>query len=257
MPLPAIEDLLHRQRAYYELLGLWESRPWGFRGLCLENPTSHDGNHCHVTRPLCTHRFLDVLAEAEEWYRQHAVQPRVRYTIPPGDPSHVGLAREMGWRARLERETWRAWPVRDSAERPPPVPDLEITVAGPEDLRDLMAVEADRAPEPSAGRIRTVCAKLLGDASTTCLLGRVEGEPAAALACVWRDHWGSVECVETREPFRRRGICTRMLYALQRLALASGAEGLYLYDVAEAPDRLYARAGFELVARLTRVCLWL
>ena len=54
----------------------------------------------------------------------------------------------------------------------------------------------------------------------------------------------------TRERFRRRGICSALLRHLQVMAAERGAAGLYLYDSDEAPDRIYARAGFQLVAQV-------
>jgi hypothetical protein len=46
-----------------------------------------------------------------------------------------------------------------------------------------------------------------------------------------------------------------MIRFMQRHAAERDARGLYLYDTEEGPDRIYARAGLELVARLRHVHL--
>ncbi|MBN1458727.1 MAG: GNAT family N-acetyltransferase [Armatimonadetes bacterium] len=88
------------------------------------------------------------------------------------------------------------------------------------------------------------------------MLAYLDGDPVAGLSCVWSQDWGSVEHVQTREQFRRRGICTAMLRFMQARAAESGAQGLYLYDTIDDADRIYAREGFRLVARPSQVHLW-
>jgi len=72
-----------------------------------------------------------------------------------------------------------------------------------------------------------------------------------------RDGWGSIEDVKTRPSFRRRGICRAILCHMQRLAAERSAPGLYLYHVEEAPGRIYASAGFEMVAQVLHASVWL
>jgi GNAT superfamily N-acetyltransferase len=167
------------------------------------------------------------------------------------------MGERLGWSARQEAETWRAWPARDQTEPWPRVPGLTLDVVRAEALEQLLLVQLEGSPKASKERVRRVWSCLCRDADCCCLIAHVNGEPAACLACVWRGGWGSVESVETREPFRRRGICTAMMLALQRIAVARGAHGLYLYDVEPGPDRIYARVGFELVARTSLTSLWL
>jgi GNAT superfamily N-acetyltransferase len=255
--LPSIEELLRRERAYYDVLSRCERRAWGIIGLDADNPGSPHSNHAYLERRLPSDQFSAVLIEVANYYGISGIEPRLRFHMPPNDAVLVLIARECGWKTESHQEMWRAWPARADCWEPRTVPGLALALVGPEALDELAAVTKEGAdPRTADARARRWTA-LVADTRTECLLARIKGEPAAVLACVWRDRWGCIEGVRTRERFRRHGICTAMMRTIQRLAIERNAAGLLLYTVVEAADRVYARVGFELVARLRRVSAWM
>jgi GNAT superfamily N-acetyltransferase len=232
------------------VISAWERRAWGVIAMNPDNPHSHDSNHAYLDGPLPVDQLPMVLAEVVAAYAPAGIEPRLRYHVPPNSPQLAGRAAELGWEADHVDETWRAWPAGVTPEAAPHVPGLAISLADAEDIESILLVPSEGANEVSAVRHRKVWSSLAGDEATDCVIAHISGEPAAGLACVWSGDWGAVESVRTRERFRRRGICTAMLRFAQNLAVERGRRGLYLYDSDEAPDRIYARAGFELVARL-------
>ena len=253
---PTISDLLRLQRAYYEAISTWERRPWGVTGMNVHNPDSHDSNHAYIDRQVDASEFVEILRQVATVYGTKGIEPRVRYHIPPNSDGLEEHAPAAGWAVHIEGETWRAWPMEDGYETAPEVPGLALSLAGSGESEELLAVCNEAADESTAYRRAGVWATLLASDAVDCLIARVEGEPAAEMACVWRDGWGSIEHVETRQAYRRRGICTAMIRFMQALAANRGEKGLYLYDVAEGPDRIYERAGFRLVDRPRQVHLW-
>ncbi len=253
--IPPIEELLRLQRAYYRVLSSWETRRWGIIGINLNNPTSHDSNHALLHSNVHPEQLAAILREGAEFYNERGVEPRVRYHTPPCSPDLQQQAVTLGWTADNMEETWRAWPAHMLPEGIPQVPGLTISLVGVSQLQELFAIHNEEGAGEDALRRRKVWAALASHPETDCLLASLSGEPAASLACVWNAGWGSIEDVRTREPFRRRGICTALLRFAQQCALQRGAQGLYLYDIEEGPDRVYARAGFEFVARLSTIQL--
>jgi len=253
--LPQVTELLRLQRAYYQAISAWRSRPWGVIGLNLKNPSSHDSNHAYVDAPVNAEQLAAILGEAVTTYAPKGIEPRVRYHVPPHAPDLERHAEALGWSAEMEEQTWRAWRAEHRREQAPQVPGLTLSLANAHELEDLLAVHNEGEDQATAYRHRQVFAALTRRDSVDWLLARLHGEPAGTLACVWRHGWGSVEHVRTREAFRRRGICTAMLGFAQDLAASQGAHGLYLYDSVEVADRIYARAGFQLVSYLRQVQL--
>ena len=260
-PLPSIEELLRRQRLYYEIVSAAQRRrAWGVIGINPANPTSRDSNHAYLEIALAPDRLAPVLGEVGEAYRAASLVPLLRFHIPPNIETLLKRAQALGWRLEDDDcfdETWRAWPVDRGHAEPPAVPGMTISVVRGAALEDLLVVHNDGVDETAAFRQRKVWSALCAYRGTDCILARIAGEPAGALACIWNGEWGAIENVQTRERFRRRGIATAMIRAAQRFAAERGAAGLYLYDTDEGPDRIYARAGFELVARVRAVALWL
>jgi hypothetical protein len=248
--LPTVEELLHRQRRFYQVISAWERRAWGAIAMNPGNPHSHDSNHAYLDGPLPVDQLPMVLSEVVKAYAPAGIEPRLRYHVPPNPRELAGHAAAFGWEADHVAETWRAWPADVTSEPALDVPGLVVSLAGSEDIERVLLVHSEDADEADAVRHRKVWLPLAGDEATDCVIAHISGEPAAGLACVWNGEWGAVESVRTREQFRRRGICTAMLRFVQSLAVERGSQGLYLYDSDEAPDRIYARAGFEMVARL-------
>jgi hypothetical protein len=255
-PLPGIAELVQRQRAYYEIVSTWERRPWGVLGVNSENPQSHDSNHGYLEARLAADALPAVLGEVSACYLARHTEPRLRFHIPPNTPELTERGQAMGWNAEQMDETWRAWPVERDHEEPAAVAGMTVSLVGREALEEILAVDSEGVDEATAFRKRGVWSALGSDDATQFLLARLDGEPAAGLACIWRDNWGAIENVRTREPFRRRGICSAMIRFMQGHAAGRGGAGLYLYDSEEGPDRIYARAGFELVGRRRQVTLW-
>lgn len=254
--IPGIEELTSLQRAFHEVLATWEPRPWGVIWANPENPGSHDSNHAYLDGKLPAEQLPAVLSEVAAWYRARNLQPRLRFFIPPNDADLIRFAEELGWRSACQEQTFRAWPSSGARGELWEVPGLTLSVAGPEELEDLLAVHGEGADPETVLRHRQVWASLSRDPRADCLLARIDGEPAASLACIWSGGWGNVEDVATRERFRRRGICRAMLCRLQQLAVERGESGLYLYHVQEAPGRIYAAVGFQFVATVRQVSLW-
>ncbi|MCJ7750689.1 MAG: GNAT family N-acetyltransferase [Armatimonadetes bacterium] len=258
MPVtPTISDLLRLQRAYYEAISTWERRPWGAIGLNVHNPDSHDSNHAYIDRQVDASDLVEILRHVATFYGTKGIGPRVRYHIPPNSEGLEEHAQAVGWSVHIEGETWRAWPMEDGYETAPEVTGLTLSLAGSGEREELLAVCNEGLEESAAHRHARVWTALLASDAVDSLIARVEGEPAAELACVWRDGWGSIEHVETRESHRRRGVCTAMIRFMQAVAVSRGENGLYLYDTIYNADRIYAREGFRLVARPHQVHLWL
>jgi Acetyltransferase (GNAT) family len=255
-PLPSIEELLRRERAYYDVLSTCERRPWGVVRRNADNPGSPHSNHAYLERRLSPDQFSAVLIEVANHYTVSGLEPRLRFHMPPNDADLVLIARGCGWKTESQEEMWRAWPTRADCREPRTVPGLALARVGLEALHELSTVPKEGADARTADARARRWTALVADPHTDCLLARIEGEPAAVLACVWRDGWGCIEGVRTRERFRQRGICTAMICTMQRLAVERNAAGLLLYTEVEAADRVYARVGFELVARLRRVSVW-
>jgi GNAT superfamily N-acetyltransferase len=254
--LPELEYLLRLQRSYYQAISTWEPRPWGAIGLNTANPHSHDSNHAYISRRVDADAFAAILAEVDEFYTAAGIEPRARYHVPPNDLALEDVARALGWSSNVEEERWRAWPVDDPHSAPPDIEGLTLSLVGASELEDILRVQNEGADERPAQRRRRVWLAQVADDNIECLLARLGVEPVAGLSCVWREQWGSIEHVQTRAPFRRRGICTAMLRFLQARAAERGAKGLYLYDTIDNADRIYAREGFRLVARPSQVHLW-
>jgi hypothetical protein len=255
--IPTIHELILLQRAFYEVLSTAERRPWGTMWANPENPNSHDSNHADLADPLPAQRLPDVLQEVAEWYRARGLQPRLRFYMPPNDGDLVRRAEELGWKSAIQDQTFRAWPSSADLGDRWPVPGLTLSVVGPDQLDGLLAVHSEGGDAETAFRHRGVWAALSAHPGVDCLLARIDGEPAASLACVWSEGWGNAEDVATRERFRRRGICRAMLCYAQELAVKRGESGLYLYHVEEGPGRIYAAVGFQLVATVRQASLWL
>lgn len=254
--LPELDYLLRLQRSYYEAISTWEPRPWGVIGLNTANPHSHDSNHAYISRRLDADAFAAVLAEVDEFYAAAGIEPRARYHVPPNELALEDVARALGWSSNVEEERWRAWPVGDPFGAPPEIEGLTLPVVGASELEDILRVQSEGTDGPTAQRRRRVWLAQVSRDNIECLLARVGVEPVAGLSCVWCEEWGSVEHVQTRAPFRRRGICTAMLRFMQARAVERGANGLYLYDTIDNADRIYATEGFRLVARPSQVHLW-
>jgi len=257
MPVtPTISELLRLQRAYYEAISTWKRHPWGVIGLSGHNPDSHDSNHAYIDRQVDAVELAEILRHAAAYYGTKGIGPRVRYHIPPNSEGLEESARAAGWSVHIEQETWRVWPTDDGRETAPEVPGLALSLARCHEHKELLAVRNEGVDESTAYRRTGVWTSLLKSDATDCLIARVEGEPAGGLACVWRDAWGSIEQVATREAYRRRGVCTAMIRFMQALAASRGERGLYLYDTIDNADRIYAREGFRLVARPYQVHVW-
>jgi hypothetical protein len=254
--LPTIEELLTRERAYYEVLSHCERRSWGVIGLDADNPTSPHSNHAYVGARLRLDQLPSILDEVAEYYGANGIEPRLRFHIPPNDPALIRIAEEQGWNTRLQEENWRAWPSEAGRQKAADMAGTTLCVVGPEALSALLAVATEGADCQTAVARAKRWAALSRHRDTDCLLARIQGEPAALLACVWRDRWGCVEGVRTRERSRQQGLCTAMIGHTQRLAAQRDAAGLLLYTEVQAADRIYASAGFELVSRLCRVSMW-
>jgi len=254
--LPEIGYLLRLQRAYYAAISTWESRPWGMVGLNATNPHSHDSNHAYISRQVDAEAFRAILMEVQEFYAGTGIEPRTRYHAPPNELALSETARALGWTSNVEEERWRAWSAGDPCAGPPEIEGLALSVVGRSELEDILIVQNEGADGPTAERRRQVWLRQVASPSVQCVLACLDGEPVAGLSCVWSEKWGSVEHVQTRERFRRRGICTAMLRFVQARAAERGVKGLYLYDTIDNADRIYAREGFRLVARPSQVHLW-
>lgn len=255
--MPTIEQYLKLERAYYQLLSGWEPFRWGTFGYNPDNPNSHDSNHAYCDRLISPNDFPELLETVKTKYAVRGLPPILRFYVPPNDPTLLDTARNRGWTANLEAEFWRAWPVEAEYEPMKVESDLRITLAAADSLGDLVRVQTEGQSGDSVVRIRKIWEALLGNLSADCLLAYLGKEPVAAFNCVWNQGWGSVGNVETREAFRRRGICSAMLRTMQQLATERGTAGLFLYSVEEGPDRIYARAGFQKVATVHQAHLFL
>jgi ribosomal protein S18 acetylase RimI-like enzyme len=250
--LPTIEELLTRERAYYEVLSRCEKRWWGLMWLDPNNPDSPHSNHAYLDARLGPDQLPAVLNEVARCYSVSGLEPLLRFHIPPQGQELVQIAEDRGWETEAHEEIWRAWPTETGWQQPWAVGGMTLAMVGPEALNELLAVpKEDADPRTAIARARRWAA-LVENRDTDCMLARIDGEPAAVLACIWSDGWGCIEGVRTRARFRGRGVCTAMMRTMQHLAAERSAAGLFLYTEMQAADRIYARIGFQPVGWLRR-----
>jgi hypothetical protein len=254
--LPTLTELIALERGFFRAITDCQPRPWGEITRNDQNPDSNDSNHAYISNPLTVGQFSQVLDEVRAFYRHAPASPHVRYYTAHAPVNLLETAAEKGWQTRVEESTWRAWLA---SSVPGVAPHLsELTIHHPITKAEIEACHLVRgeADPVSNSRHRQTWEHLIRSPNVTPLLARLDGEPAAVLVVVWLDGWGDVDAVETRQQFRRRGVCTALLRFAQRLAVGRKCDGLTLYDIEEGPDRVYARAGFELIGKTQCAMAW-
>jgi hypothetical protein len=254
--LPTLTELIVIGRAFYRAISDYQPRCWGEIVRDDENPHSYDSNHAYVGSPVTPEQYVAILAEVEAFYRSAPGGARVRYYTAIVPPSFLKLAAQTGWQTRLEESTWRAWLASSAPLRASELPGLTIQLPTTADWESCHLVLEEDAPQDSRERLRRTWDRLTCTPNVTPLIARLDGYPAAVMAIFGHDRWGCIEEATTRQCFRRRGICTALLRFAQDLAIRREYDGLMLYDIEEGPDRVYARAGFQLIAKTQCAMAW-
>lgn len=144
--------------------------------------------------------------------------------------------------------------TRESYRRAPEVPGLEISrLAASAPEAELVAFHATQRQgfglgEPAAWPAEVERLRRFFDAGRG-FLGRLEGRPVGA-AQFSAPRGGLTELVgiATLEPFRRRGIASRLVAEAVREAFACGVELAFLSAGDERAGHVYERAGFRACA---------
>ena len=254
--LPTLTELIAIGRGFYRAISDCHSVPWGEFSRNDQNPESHDSNHAYLDTPVSTEQFSAVLREIETFYTGTPATARLRYYTAILPPSLLDFAARAGWKTRLEESTWRAWPASSPPAHISEIKGLTIRHVTSCNLESCHLIREEDAAEESRPRLRRTWERLAHSPNVTPLLACLDGEPVAVLAVVWHNQWGCVEEVVTRKRFRRLGICTALLRFAQNLAVERNCHGLMLYDLEEGPDRIYARAGFQLIGKTQCAIAW-
>lgn len=84
----------------------------------------------------------------------------------------------------------------------------------------------------------------------TVWFGVYDGDLLVAdMGLVWTERLARYQNVETRQSYRKRGICAALMIAVHRLGVQQAPEARFVIvaDTDEPPGRVYRRAGFALV----------
>lgn len=254
--LPTLDDLINIERGFYRALSQCQPVSWGEFCRNDHNPDSHDSNHAYLATPVNAEQFSQVLEEVVAFYRGSPAGSRLRYHSAILPTSLLDIAEKAGWKTRLESSSWRAWPASSPPATMDKIEGLTIRLATCSDIESCHRVREEDNAEESHTRSRRTWEQLTRSPYVSPLLADFDGEPAAVLAVVWHKRWGCVEAVDTRQRFRRRGICSALLRFAQDLAIDRQCNGLMLYDIDDGPDRVYARAGFQLVGKTECATAW-
>ncbi len=191
-----------------------------------------------------------ILAQLRETYRQVGRVARFEFfeAFAPDLPAAL--------QANGFREEDRQWSMLCTPASFRPAPDvngLEITALGPDspqaDLRDFILTQRQGfnpgdGSEPSKSDLVQTRADLRR--GWRAYLGRLRGEPACvSLFGQPIDGVSEVAGIATRQPFRRRGIASRLTSEAVQGAFALGVNTVCLTAANQDAGRVYERVGFS------------
>lgn len=235
------------------------------RVLSPQQPTFYWGNLLLFSSPP---EEGDFEAWTDLFRQEFAHAPRVRHITlawdgRDGDVGNVDEFLADGF--DLQRST----SLVAGSFHPSPVANTQVTV---EPLHsdahwqahvELQALSDDQGHEPTAHlafcRDRVVVQRSLVEAGLAHWFGAfLDGELAASCGIVVRGGRGRFQDVATHPDFRRRGICSRLVYEVARHGRdRHGAERLVIVaELDSAAARIYQSLGFEPAERSAGLCKW-
>jgi GNAT superfamily N-acetyltransferase len=149
-------------------------------------------------------------------------------------------------RRGLVRAERLAWMTRDAAAPHIDVrPEVEVRLAGHDDIRTFAAIVAGGAPWA-----RRLCAasavNAMREPGNALYLGCIDGEAVSTLHLLIDGRTAGMYAVNTRRAQRRQGIGTTVLARAIADARSAGCGVVGLAAIAGGPaERLYARLGFN------------
>ena len=221
------------------------AEPWRF-GTALfddEHPVKWDANLLRVERSVGAATAAELAAEADRLLG-HLRHREVRF---PDDAEGARVAAgfaELGYEAdRLVAMALRREPDR----APPPISTEEVD----REAIEPFFLEVNRRAYPDSAEALTAHDRVFGERiGARYFAARVDGALAGACQLYERDGVAQIENVDTLEEHRGRGVARAFLATTIEAARAGGADLVFLMaDAGDWPQRLYAKLGFDEVAR--------
>lgn len=236
---------LATQRLFAEV----EARPWGYLVHNAANREHHSANT--ALWRVAGAAPEAVIDEIVAFYRARGITPRVQGALadlPPDLDERLAARGFVCDRSRLQLMRWAWQPV----EAPAPPTGVALRWATPADAGALGTILTES--NGWAGRAWAVhyLGAMLRSAQARFALALVGDVPAAMAGVVQGEGLGLVVDVATHPDWRRRGLAHAVVAQLQ----ASATTPLLLDVTAANAQRLYARAGFQVVGVVEALHGW-
>lgn len=222
-----------------------EARPWGHLVHNVANPDHWDAN---TARWLRAEDPAAAMEEVVDFYLSRGLLPRVRLDDLSTPEGMVPRLVERGFHCEpktLRLMHWVPVPVRF----PVPPEGVTLEVAGPEAVESLARLTVLANGWQGLDWAVQHLKPLVASPTARFSLVRVEGVPVAMAGMIEGEECALVEEVATHPTYRRRGLATLAIAHLQHLATVP----LFLMVFSPEAERIYARAGFQVVGELTEV----
>jgi GNAT superfamily N-acetyltransferase len=245
---PAIKQIIDLDIALAYVYSQVEQRPYGLFSYNEANPHHHSAN---MVRRVRTEDPEGAIAGIIAFYRAHRLTPRVKLnemSEPADMAARLAAHGFTGEPLATRVMQWLGPAGQNDADRA-----IIIRRAGPSDQPALAQIGAEDDPSAQEGWFGRKLQAQLQHPAIRYYLASVGGQPAGCAYVFQGPEAGLIEDVATLTSFRRRGVATALITAIQNDATGP----LLLEVIDEGAARVYARAGFHDCGEYRETLCWL
>lgn len=242
-----LKELLLLERTYLETVSHRMDTSWGTLFYNENQPNYYDSNHAHII-DKCLHP-QSVVDEVISYYQSKKLIPRFYiYNIESQQNLINELkTRNFGYEELVSPiQLWNNQVINIQNNN-----RIMIEIVTAENYQEAVDVESSITEFGGKESIEKVFKEQFNHSSFTHYLLRYDGI-ACSTACIFEDgEQARMESVATLEGFRGKGLIGELIQFLQKEVKKRGLKELWVFPINESIEKVYAKYGFQTVAKLT------
>jgi len=210
-------------------------------------PTYYDANHAHIWRKINNPNTL--LTDIKKFYQSKSLIPRLYLYNVEENQSCVEALETQGFQYESFTDDVQCW--NGEYTLLPHNPAIQIERVTETNMEEALAVEMSISTFGEPSLIKQAFEQTYQSPYFTYYLLKLDGIACCTANIFVSENQGRVESVATLESYRGRGLIGYILQHIQQESIKQGLEHLWILPINEQVAKVYDRANFKSVGKIT------
>lgn len=244
-------DILHKvcalDLAYLDTLTNRIDTSWGYLFHNVDQPAYYDANHAHIID--VPEQPEAVIEEVLQFYREKNLHPRFYIYNFEKQGTLVEALKSYQFQVESMVHPVQYWNQVISEHTPNDKVTIEqVTV---DNFNEALEIECSIKEFGGREVKEKAFPEEFNHPAFTHYLLRYDGVTCSTACLFEHENQVRLESVATIEAYRGKGLIGELIYFLQKEVKQRGMENFWVFPINEKVERVYAKYGFETVAKLT------